>query len=144
VVVVLWQSLQSGRLRYLPAASQEPDRYVEIEGPPDVVVEIVSDSSIGKDTPIYARAGLPELWLEDVRKERMRLDIHTLREGRYEVVEPESAGWRRSPRLEQAFRLVRRKTPIGSWSYRLEQGEGPSQDASDENAQQGEFSQVKF
>jgi Uma2 family endonuclease len=112
---------------FLPAGhnSQEPDRYVEIEGPPDVVVEIVSDSSTRKDTkrlpPLYASAGVPELWIADVRGEGMRFDFHVLREGRYEVVEPEPEGWRRSERLGMSFRLVRRKTPIGSWRYRLQQ-----------------------
>jgi Uma2 family endonuclease len=125
LVVVLWKSLQSGRLRYVPAASQEPDRYVEIEGPPDVVVEIVSDSSTGKDTkrlpPLYARAGVQELWIANVRGERMRFDIHALREDGYEVVKPEAAGWRRSEQLGLFLRLTRHKTPVGTWRYRLEQ-----------------------
>jgi len=57
-VVVLWESLRSGRVRYVPSDT-------EIEGAPDVIVEVVSDGSIRKDTqrlpPLYSRAGIPEL-----------------------------------------------------------------------------------
>jgi Uma2 family endonuclease len=96
VVVVLWESLQTGRVRYIPAASQEPDRYVEIEGAPDVVVEVVSDSSVKKDTKrlpaLYARAGVPELWIADTRNQDMRFEIRVLKEGQYVLVEPDTEG----------------------------------------------------
>jgi len=127
VVVVLWESLQTGRVRYIPAASQEPDRYVEIEGAPDVVVEVVSDSSVKKDTKrlpaLYARAGIPELWIADTRGRDVRFEIRILREGEYVLVEPADDGWVRSERLEMLFRLTRRKTRMETWSYRLERQE---------------------
>jgi Uma2 family endonuclease len=124
VVVILWESLQTGRVRYIPAASQEPDRYVEIEGAPDVVVEVVSDSSVKKDTKrlpaLYARAGVPELWIADTRGRDVRFEIRVLREGEYVLVEPADDGWVRSERLEMLFRLTRRMTRMETWSYRLE------------------------
>jgi Uma2 family endonuclease len=127
VVVVLWESLQTGRVRYIPAASQEPDRYVEIEGAPDVVVEVVSDSSVKKDTKrlpaLYARAGIPELWIADTRGRDVRFEIRILREGEYVLVEPADDGWVRSERLGMLFRLTRRKTRMETWSYRLERRE---------------------
>jgi len=49
IVVVLWQSLQEGRVREVPAASGEPGRFVELEGASDLIVEIVSDRSVRKD-----------------------------------------------------------------------------------------------
>jgi Uma2 family endonuclease len=126
VVVVLWDSLQAGRVRYIPAASQEPDRYVEIEGAPDIVVEVVSDSSVKKDTQqlprLYARAGIPELWIADTRNEHeVRFEIHVLRDGEYGRVEPDAEGWVLSERLRGSFRLSRRKTLMKTWRYRLEQ-----------------------
>jgi Uma2 family endonuclease len=129
VVVVLWESLQAGRVRYVPAASKEPDRYVEIEGAPDVVVEVVSDGSVKKDTQrlpgLYARAGIPELWIADTRdEETMRFEIHVLRGGEYVPVEPDAEGWVESERLGVSFRLTRRRTRIGTWGYRLERHEG--------------------
>jgi Uma2 family endonuclease len=49
VMVISHQSLEQGRVRLVPKATGEPDRYVEVEGGPDLVVEIVSDSSEPKD-----------------------------------------------------------------------------------------------
>jgi Uma2 family endonuclease len=128
VVVVLWDSLRSGRLRHVPAAGKKPNRYVELEGAPDVVVEVVSDGSLRKDTerlpPLYARAGIPELWLADARGEEVWFQILTLEDGRYVPVEADAEGWIRSPRLGVSFRLVRYSTPVATWSYVLERREG--------------------
>jgi Uma2 family endonuclease len=128
VVVVLWEALDSGRLRYIPAAGGEPDRYIEMEGAPDVVVEIVSNSSEKKDLvrlpPLYAAAGIPELWLVDARRKPTRFEILTLGPAGYGTAEPDAEGWRRSPRLGCRFRLVRREVRPGRWIYRLER-DGP-------------------
>jgi Uma2 family endonuclease len=129
VVVVFWETLDSGRLRYVPAASGEPDCYIEMEGAPDVVVEVVSNSSERKDRvrlpPLYAAAGIPELWLVDVRKNTVRFEIQSLGPDGYEPVKPDSGGWRSSPRLGRRFRLVRKEVHPGRWIYRLEHdGEG--------------------
>ena len=74
-VYVSADALDSGRVRLVPSAGSEPDSFVELEGAPNVVVEIVSDSSVAKDTkrlPIsYWRAGIAEYWLIDVRRERL-------------------------------------------------------------------------
>ncbi len=124
VVVVLWESLQAGRVRYVPASGQEPDRYSEIEGAPDVVVEVVSDSSERKDTErlpaLYAAAGIPETWVADARRGEVRFQIFSLQGGRYVPVEPDSEGWIRSPKLAVGFRLNRHSTPVSSWCYVLE------------------------
>ncbi len=129
VVVVFWETLDSGRLRYIPAASGEPDRYVEMEGAPDLVVEIVSDSSEKKDLtrlpPLYAAAGVPELWLVDARKKPIRFEIRRLGLDGYETVTPDAKGWRSSPQLGRRFHLVRKEVRPGRWIYRLEHdGEG--------------------
>lgn len=62
-VVVLWETLKSGKVRYVPAASGEANRFTEMEGAPDLVVEVVSDSSESKDTkrlpPSARRPGSP-------------------------------------------------------------------------------------
>jgi Uma2 family endonuclease len=122
-VVVLWKSLQEGRVRYVPAASEEPGRYVEMEGAPDLVVEVVSDSSQRKDTKklplLYANAGVPELWIADTRGREIRFQIHALEDGAYVPIEPDAEGWMRS-RLGLAFRLIRHSTPVSTWYYVLE------------------------
>ena len=124
VVVVFWESLKSGQVRYVPAASHKPDRFSEMEGAPDVVVEVVSDSSEAKDLkrlpPLYAQAGIPELWLVDARQSKVRFKIQSLQGGKYAPMEPDAEGWIASPRLGLSFRLIRSRTPIATWHYLLE------------------------
>jgi Uma2 family endonuclease len=125
VVMVLWSSLESGRVRYVPASDKGPGRFSEIEGAPDLLVEIVSDSSERKDTErlprLYAAAGVPELWLVDARGGDLRFQIQTLRSGRYAAVTPDLQGWTPSPVLAARFRLVRERTRLSTWRYRLEE-----------------------
>ena len=84
VVYMSDETIDSGRVRSVPSASGEPDSYVELEGAPDLVVEIVSDNSVAKDTkrlPIsYWCAGIAEYWLIDVRGERLVYRIHCAEE----------------------------------------------------------------
>jgi Uma2 family endonuclease len=126
IVVVLWEALDSGRLRDVPAASGKPGRYIELEGAPDVVVEILSDGSVRKDLvrlpPLYAAAGVPELWQVDAREERLRFEILALGTDGYARVKPDSRGWTASPRLGGRFRLVRHPARPGRGGYRLEHG----------------------
>jgi Uma2 family endonuclease len=114
LLVVLRDSIQEGRVRFL----------TEIEGAADLVVEIVSNSSVNKDTKrlprLYARAGIPELWITDARGSDLRFQIHTLREGAYVPVEPDTDGWMQSPRLGVAFRLIRQVSPFTGWEHTLE------------------------
>jgi Uma2 family endonuclease len=91
-------------------------------------VEILSDTSEKRDSQrllrLYAKAGVPELWIIDARAEDLRFDLFTLRHGRYEPVNPDADGWARSPILRHAFRLVRQRRPgLGTWRYRLEHRE---------------------
>lgn len=124
IVVVFWDSLKSGKVRYVPAASGEPDRSSSIDGAPDLVVEIVSDSSEHKDKhrlpSQYAKAGIPEMWITDARKTDVQFEIHTLNAGRYIRVESDENGWTRSSLFGLAFRLTRQRTPTSPWFYVLE------------------------
>jgi hypothetical protein len=43
-------AIDGGRVRLVPASGGRPDRFAELEGAPDVVVEIVSDASVNQDT----------------------------------------------------------------------------------------------
>jgi Uma2 family endonuclease len=123
VLVVLFESLDKGRVRYRSMGSQ-PDRLTEIEGAVDLVVEVVSDDSVTKDTKrlpsLYAQAGVPELWLVDARGSDLRFQALSLREGSYAPVKPDSEDWFWSERLRHFLRLTRRLTPRGTWWYSLE------------------------
>ncbi len=122
VVLVFWHTLDAGKVREIPAASEKPGRYVELEGAPDLVVEILSDSSERKDLKrlprLYAAAGVPELWLVDARGEQLRFEIHTLKAGSYRRLGSDD-GWVRSAVLSARFRLDRRRVRGDRWSYRL-------------------------
>jgi len=80
VVFVCETSLDDGRVRLVPKSGGAADRYVELEGPPDLIVEIVSDASVRKDTEhlpaAYYRAGVAEFWLIDARSEDLLFRIH--------------------------------------------------------------------
>src|SRR5579884_243456 len=68
-----------------------------IEGPPDLVVEILSPSTRGNDLgwkmDRYARFGVPEYWIVD--SERRQVAVYQLAGGRYVPV-PQEAGQVRS------------------------------------------------
>ena len=124
VVVVLLESFDQGKVRHIPAASRGEGRYVELEGAPDLVVEILSDSSVEKDTkrlpPRYAAAGVGELWLIDARGAEPSFDLKVLKEGAYHDVPADRDGWLDSPLLAAKIRLTRRAMPNSGWLYELE------------------------
>jgi Uma2 family endonuclease len=75
---VSWAAFDEGRVRLVPRAGDGSD-YIEILGSPDLVVEIVSDSSVKKDTRLlreaYCGAGVQEYWLIDARGNEIRFEI---------------------------------------------------------------------
>lgn len=123
VVVVLWESLESGRVREVPAAGKGDD-YVELEGAPDLIVEVVSDSSVKKDRErlpaFYARAGVPELWTVDARREALLFEIRRLGPDGYQLLAADGDGWIFSPLLGCRCRLRRSRGRLDRWAYELE------------------------
>ena len=65
IVLLTDDAIDTGRVTLVPKSSGEEAGYVEIEGPPDLIVEIVSDSSVKKDTErlpaAYFAAGVPRI-----------------------------------------------------------------------------------
>lgn len=123
VIVILFESLDAGKVRYRSMGSQ-PDRLTEIEGVADLVVEVISDDSVTKDTKrlprLYAQAGVPELWLVDARGSDLQFRPYRLSEGDYVPIVANADGWIWSERLRHFCRLTRRPTPRGTWRYALE------------------------
>jgi Uma2 family endonuclease len=130
VLAVLWESLETGRVREVPATSRKEGRFIEFEGAPDLVVEVVSDSSERKDRlrlpPLYALAGVPELWQVDVRGPRgprapdVELGIHHLGPAGYEPSPVDAGGWCVSRFLGGRCRLLRRAVHGSRFVYELE------------------------
>lgn len=117
-----WETLEAGRLRLVPRENEEGE-YIELEGTPDWVLEIVSKSSVTKDTRElregYYRAGVPEYWLIDARGEEIDFQILVRGPDGY-VVTAGRADWQSSPLFGRRFRLTRRRGRMGHWEYTLE------------------------
>jgi len=119
---IRWDSLETGRVQYVEW-SEGSDRYVEVAGAPDLVVEIVSHSSVYKDTErlpsLYFAAGVAEYWLIDARGGEIDFQLKTRgAEGWINAV-PDADGYRRSGVLGGAFRLVRELNRVGGFRYDL-------------------------
>ncbi len=123
IVVVLDTSILSGRVRLVPTVGNAFGSYIEFEGPPDLVVEVVSDSSRFKDTKqlfaAYFDAGVSEYWIVDARSTELRFQIHTRGEDSYLPAIVDASGYQTSLILEAQYRLERRTRPTGYWDYEL-------------------------
>jgi len=123
VVIVSHEAVDEGRVRWVPKATQEEGRYIEIEGSPDVVIEIVSDSSQAKDNQrlpqAYFDAGVLEYWLMDARGKELQFVIYHRGGDQFVPVEPDADGWLNSSTLNHSFLLDRRRHQRGYWLYKL-------------------------
>jgi Uma2 family endonuclease len=113
-LLYLWATMQSGRLRLI--STKKRTGYIELEGSPDMVLEIISDSSERKDIKrlpqLYWKANIDEYWRLDVRDGA--LDFSILRRGAKKYVKtPVRSGWVRSKVLGHEFQLVRSNDPLG-------------------------------
>jgi len=120
VLFATWEALRCGRLRLVKGAVEG---YVELEGTPDMVLEVLSTSSVHKDTELlrelYWRAGIPEYWLVDARGEVPRFDILRYTAQGYVATEAQD-GWLLSTVFGHAFRLTQLADALGHPQYRLE------------------------
>jgi Uma2 family endonuclease len=97
--------------------------HVELEGSPDMVLEVVSDSSVRKDTAAlrqaYWEAGVREYWLVDARSDPPAFDVlrHTPKGYR---ATPKKDGWVKSAVFGKSFRLTHRLNAFGHPEYKLE------------------------
>lgn len=119
-VYITWAAVAEGRVKL--QASRDGADVSELVGTPDIVIEIVSPSSVRKDKTVlpelYFRAGIPEYWLFDARKDELSFEILARGAKGYEAV-PDREGWLASRVLDREVRLERTQDPIGLWQYRL-------------------------
>ena len=118
---VSYEAIRTGRVRLVEGTVTE---YREFEGSPEMVLEVVSDTSETKDRrdlrALYFLAGIDEYWLVDARGDEPVLDI--LRHGPrgYVNTRHQAGGWVRSQIFSRAFRLVRTEGPDGNPQFTLE------------------------
>lgn len=120
LVFASWQTLEMGRLRLVPGARS--GEFVELQGAPDLVVEVVSDSSERKDLEYlraaYAQAAIAEYWIIDARRAELRFEILQLADGEYRSTSaagPEQV----SLVFGRRFVLERERNRVGRYRYRL-------------------------
>jgi hypothetical protein len=113
------QTLQSGAVRLIEGAE---GGHVELEGSPDMVLEVLSRSSVKKDTVLlrqaYWEAEIPEYWLVDARKEPLKFDIlrHT---AKGYVATRKQDGWLKSTVFGKSFQLTQSQSALGHPEYTL-------------------------
>jgi Uma2 family endonuclease len=109
-----------GRVQLVEGASEG---FVELEGSPDMTLEIVSESSVKKDVDtlfdLYWKADVQEYWLIDARGERLSFDIYRHTAKGY-VATRKVDGWLKSNVFGKSFRLRRRKGADGNPQYTLQ------------------------
>ena len=122
LMVCTFDRLESQAVRYV-----EPQpgsgRQVVVEGRPDLVVEIVSRSSVRKDTvdlrDRYFRAGVEEYWVIDARGMRLSFLLLTRGPADWQESAPDEDGYRCSRVLDRRVRIERGTNRVGTAKYDL-------------------------
>ena len=118
---ISWLAFDEKRVELRPRAHDRAD-YIEIAGSPDLVVEIVSDSSVKKDTRLlreaYARAGVREYWLVDARGVDIQFEILTNVDAA--LASSAAGGPQESRVFGGRWQLTRSRNRAGRFDYRLD------------------------
>ena len=95
----------------------------EMVGTPDLVVEIISRTSVDKDEEWlfsqYWYAGIPEYWVIDARGDEIAFDIYKRTAKGFTAVR-KTDGWAKSMALGKEFLLTRREPQNAIVTYALE------------------------
>jgi Uma2 family endonuclease len=96
--------------------------YIEIDGTPDMTLEVVSTTSIKKDTielrELYWKAGVREYWLINALGDDLQFDIFRRTRSGY-VATQKRAGWAKSKVFGQSFKLTSKPDELGYPEYTL-------------------------
>lgn len=118
-IFVSRESLRLGRVSLIRGARRG---FVELEGTPDMLLEVLSDSSVTKDLKrlrlLYWKAGVTEYWIVDARGDKVRFDILRHTEEGYVAVSKRS-GWQASAVFGHAFKLTVQPDELGNPEYTL-------------------------
>jgi len=116
-----WSASEAGRVT-LSRRKQRQEEFIEIVGTPDMVLEVLSDSSVRKDRvrlkAAYESARIPEYWIVDARSDAISFEILTLGGDAYRPSAP--ADQPQTSRLLGArFELRRARNRVGRFTYTL-------------------------
>jgi Uma2 family endonuclease len=118
---VSYESIRSSRVAF-PPLKGDPQAGMEIVGTVDWVLEVVSISSVKKDTVLlrkaYFDAGIPEYWLIDALDDVIDFQMLVRGNGEYIPVAAKD-GWLASPTFGKSFRLERTFDDLQILEYTL-------------------------
>lgn len=118
-VFVSRETFDRNRVQLVPG---QRGGFVELLGIPDIVLEVISDSSVRKDTvdlrTAYWEAGIKEYWLVDARRGGLQFDILRRTARGYTAVRKQD-GWVRSAVLDKSFCLTSEKDDLGQEDFTL-------------------------
>ena len=113
-------TLASDRIRLIEG---KKGGFVELQGSPDMVLEVLSQSSEEKDSVVlkaaYWEAGIREYWLIDARKEPLQFDIFRRGPRSFSATRKQE-GWVKSAVFGKSFRLTALPDASGHPDYTLE------------------------
>jgi Uma2 family endonuclease len=115
---VLYETLQNDQAKLVEGEKG----WMELEGTPDMVLEVVSSSSVKKDTvklrKSYWQAEIPEYWLVDARQDPLSFEILRSNSRGY-VPARKSGGWQSSSVFSQDFKLQKGTDKLGYPEFTL-------------------------
>lgn len=118
---VSFDRLDSGRVREIDGVLRE---CIEFEGSPDMVLEVVSDSSEEKDLvrlrDLYFQAGVDEYWVIDARFDELAFDVSKRGAKGFVPTRKQAGGWIKSEVFGKSFRMTRTVTRRGKPIFTLE------------------------
>jgi Uma2 family endonuclease len=120
-----WARLESGEVQLIPR--RDGREGIEMRGSPDWVLEIVSDTTVRKDTvrllELYFRTDVREYWLIDARGDALSFTVYRRGRKEFAPVAP-VRGWVASKVFSRSFRLTRARDRVGGWAYTLKVSRG--------------------
>jgi Uma2 family endonuclease len=118
---VTYEAFRTGRVKRIKSPT---GILFQLDGAPEMTLEIVSATSVLKDTKhlrkLYWKAGVLEYWLVDVRGGKMQFHIFKHGPKGYTTTAREAGGWVGSEIFDRSFRLTRAKDPLGDPEFTLE------------------------
>jgi Uma2 family endonuclease len=119
----MFVSKASIRSKRITKQRNQDGHYMSLVGSPDWVLELVSKSSVVKDTRLlkkgYEAASVNEYWLIDARKNDMSIQIFALGRAGFQAIPVKRGRWK-SPLFGLDFHLYREKDEFGYWEYTLD------------------------
>jgi Uma2 family endonuclease len=121
MMFVSHEAFSSGRVQRIPG---KEGGCIELNGTPDMVLEVVSDSSEKKDNQTlfeaYFEAGILEYWLVDARGSEVEFTIYKHTGKKYTATRAQAGGWQKSAVFGKSFRITRGTDATGNPEFTLE------------------------